>query len=172
MVSLSKPDLTSLLGPDGPLDSMLEKSIAVLVAIGLSDCHISKILQISELRLETIKKIDSVATAILDIQVAMSLSPEQRVANAINTALDKKIKIMLTSDDDKLVNTIADSFMDRQYGKATQMIQSTSVTISATTNQTELDRRLNAVNSRLALLDGQKKKLVDARPVIDVTLLK
>jgi len=52
------------------------------------------------------------------------------------------------------------------------MIQSTSVTISATTNQTELDRRLNAVNSRLALLDGQKKKLVDARPVIDVTLLK
>ena len=151
---------------------MLEKSIAVLVAIGLSDCHISKILQISELRLETIKKIDSVATAILDIQVAMSLSPEQRVANAINTALDKKIKIMLTSDDDKLVNTIADSFMDRQYGKATQMIQSTSVTISATTNQTELDRRLNAVNSRLALLDGQKKKLVDARPVIDVTLLK
>jgi hypothetical protein len=169
MVSLSKPDLTNLLGPEGPLDSYLEKCIAVLVAMGLSDSQISKILQVSEPRLESLKALPSIALTVLDIQVALSLSPEQRIANAINTALDKKMKLMLTSDDDKLVNSIADSFLDRQFGKATQMIQSTSVTISASTNQTELDRRLDAVKSRLALLDSQKNKLVNARPVIDVT---
>lgn len=151
------------------MDSNLEKCIAVLIAIGLSDGQISKILQVSESRLENLKLLSSISTAVLDIQVALSLSPEQRIANAINTALDKKINIMLTSDDDKLVDKIASDFLDRHYGKATQMIQSTQVTISATTNQSELDRRLDAVNSRLALLDSQKRKLVDSRPVIDVT---
>lgn len=169
MVSLSKPDLVSLLGPEGTLDSNLEKAIAVMVAIGLSDGQISKILQISEQRLEVLKTLSSISTAVLDIQVALSLSPEQRIANAINTALDKKLGIMLTSDDDKLVDKIASDFLDRHYGKATQMIQSTQVTISANTNQTELDRRLDAVKGRLALLDTQKSKLVNARPIIDVT---
>jgi len=171
MVSLSKPDLVQVLGPLGELDSLLEKTIAVLVATGLSDSQISKILTISEERLGVLKKLHSISVAVLDIQVALSLSPEQRIANAINTALDKKLKLMMTSDDDKLVDKIASDFLDRQYGKATQMIQSTSVSISANANQSDVDRKLAAVNERLGMLQSQRKKLTDTRPVIDVTPL-
>ena len=169
MVSLTKPDLVELLGPDGKLDSLLAKSIAVLVALGLADSQIAKILGTSDSRVEVVKGMADVSSAVLDIQVALSVTPEQRIANAVNTALDKKMKLMLTSDDEKLVDKIANDFLDRHWGKPTQMIQSVGVTISTTTDQKSLDKKLEAVNTRLQQLKDQRSKLTNARPLIDVT---
>jgi hypothetical protein len=79
------------------------------------------------------------------------------------------MKILLTSDDDKLVDKVADSFLDRHWGKATQMIQSVGVTISASADQGSLDKKLDAVNLRLSQLKEQRSKLTNSRPMINVT---
>lgn len=90
----------------------------------------------------------------------MGLSAEQRIARSIQTVIDKKLRLLQVSKDEKLVDKVGTELLERQFGKAVQTTQSISVSLQGSTTLDELVHKQKAVDERLAKLSADKQKLL------------
>ena len=147
--------------PQSISDSLTaSKLVASLLACGLGEQQISAIsgLQPSEVR--GYRDQDSVAHLVNQIHSMMGLSAEQRIARSIQTVIDKKLRLLQVSKDEKLVDKVGTELLERQFGKAVQTTQSISVSLQGSTTLDELVHKQKAVDERLAKLSADKQKLL------------
>lgn len=168
MVAQKSQDLLTILGPGSKLESLLGKCVAVLVALGLADSQIAQILAEPIVRIEILKQSTEVVDTIIEIQSALTLSSEQRIANAVNSAIDYKLRLMHATSDEKLKDKIASDFMDRHFGKATQMVQTVVANITTNASASDLDNKIDAAMARIATLNARKDKLLSAKNVTPI----
>jgi hypothetical protein len=160
MVKLEKQALEELLAA-APTDDVLAKAVAVLAAVGLSSEQIATALGLSWTKVEVLRQSETVIDMVLGVQVAMSMSPEQRLAAAVNMAIDVKMK-QLASEDEKVKGAASTEILDRVQGKPVQTTQSLSVSVNLQ-SKGNVDSKLQALNERLARLTEKRNKLLGAR---------
>lgn len=159
MVALKKQDISEVLSG---VKSAEVKLIAALTAIGLSATQIAKSVSLDIARVELIQGLGECSDLVCSIQLALSLSSEQRISASVNAAIDTKMRLLATTQDEKLRNTIATDLLDRNFGKATQMIQTVGVNITRNVGVDELDTKLSAMQSRLQALESKRRAITES----------
>lgn len=142
--------------------SLLERAVAIALAAGLSEEQGASFTGVSVDTFRSISSRTAVADLVNKAQAALALSPEQRIARAIPAVIDKKIRILYTSQDDKLTSQVGTEFLDRHFGKPVQTVNSLSATIQANISVDELDSRMAALTKRLEAIQSQKNRLRDS----------
>lgn len=160
MTKLEKPDLSALLAA-APTDDVIAKAVAVLAAVGLSNAQIANAIKATEQKVEVLRNTGLVNEMVLGIQVAMSMSPEQRLAAAVNQAIDVKMRL-LAEGDEKTKAAVSTEIIDRVHGKPVQTTQSLNVSVSMQTKG-NVDGKLQALNERLAQLQEKRNKLLASK---------
>jgi hypothetical protein len=159
MVALKKQDISEVLSG---VKSVEVKLIAALTAIGLSASQIAKSVGIDVARVELIQGLGECSDLVCSIQLALSLSSEQRISASVNAAIDTKMRLLATTQDEKLRNAIATDLLDRNFGKATQMIQTVGVNVTRSVGTEELDSKLTAMQNRLGALEAKRKAITES----------
>ncbi len=154
--------------PEGYSSETFQKAVALCLALGLSTAQASKFLNVKPLDLERFKQTSKAADLANELQVAVSYSPEQRIAASVTHVLDRKIKILHTSKDDRLVNAVGTEILERQFGKAIQMTQSVSVSLTQNSSVEEVDAKMNAAMARLKQLEANQKRLIHSTSNVEV----
>jgi len=148
----------------------LEKATAVLVAQGMSDQQIHEAICVDLPKIEELRASERVTDTVLRIQVALSMSPEQRIANSVNAAIDAKIRLLNETEDEKIKNAVSTDIMDRHFGKPAQTINTTSMSITANVSGSELDTRMSALMEKLKALEDKRKRIEESRAASTLVL--
>lgn len=156
------------LSSDGP--TLLERAVALALASGLNEEQAASLTNVSVANFRDLASRPVVADLVNKAQAALTLSPEQRIARAIPAVIDKKLRALHTSKDDKLVSAIGTELLDRHFGKPVQTVNSFGATIQATTSVEELDARLAAINNRLKVLDSAKSKMKNGSILVEASV--
>lgn len=161
MVSLGKQDSpeTVLAEAQGGL---LVKACATLFALGLGDAQVSTALDIPEARVKVVRALEETHDVVLRIQLALGMSAEQRIANAVNLALDVKMKALADESDKKHQQLVSTEILDRHMGKPVQTTASIAVTLKGNRSLPEINKNFSALLDRLQRLESRRQLLVNA----------
>ncbi len=164
MVSLKKQDSpeTILAAAQGGL---LVKACSVLFALGLADSQVAEALDIPEGRSTLVRSLSESQDLVLKIQLALGMSAEQRIANAVNLALDVKIKALSDESDKKSQLATSTEILDRHMGKPVQTMASIAVTLKSNRSLPEINKNFDALLARLNALESKRQLLVSAPPM-------
>ena len=132
---------------------------AVCFAIGLPADVVSELFQIPPAELEVYKASPRISEMTNQIQIALGMNHEKRLAAAVNLAIDTKMHL-LRNGDDKIKNNVSTEVLDRNFGKPLQTTQNINANINTTVTNDELDRRYNMTDKRIQLLEEKKRKLL------------
>lgn len=161
MVALKTLDL-SVLDLEPPAETQNEiKLVAFMRAHGAGTDEIADKLSIPAERVEVLSKSPKLVEEMLRIQRTLNFTPQARIQSTLGLALDAKVKILMTSADDKLKNLVATDLLDRGMGKAVQTILNHNTNVTAETIEA-VDDNMKQLHERLALLEGQRTKLRDS----------
>lgn len=163
----SSESLDSLRQSDCPIASnpLFVKLIVFGSVAGLNNEHMAMLLGVNESSIDIAKQTGVFSDLYNQAIACLSLTGEQRIAKAIPLVLDKKMKILTSSKDEKLVSQVGSEFLDRHYGKATQTVQTIGTTLQVSTTLEDIESKTSAVLTRLAKLESSRNKLLYAKSV-------
>jgi hypothetical protein len=143
------------------------RAVALSIVSGLNDQQAADFLDMELHEVRQYKENKHVVDLVNQASASASISPENRIARVIPTVIDKKIRTLLTSKDDKLVMAVGTELMDRHFGKPIQTTQSFGVNVMTHTSLEDLASRQSAVTERLAQIEKQRLALKDAKPFVN-----
>lgn len=150
------------------IDSFRKGTLA-LMALGLDDKQIADCLGEKVERVRSVRAYEDAPDIILKIQVALGFTNEQKIANLVASAIQVKSTVLSSGAANlDLKNRVADSILDRAYGKPTQTIRSIQESADSTMDMKKVDQSLEAIQKRLAALTKQKAALRGEQKVIDI----
>lgn len=151
--------LERLLLQHGPA---LRRYYAILFAVGLSNENVEKIMNTDLETVESFRDDKHVTELISDIQMAMGMSPEKRLAASTQAAIDVKLMLLRTGDH-RIQNAVSTELLDRNLGKPLQTTQNINANLNVNASPAELDVRLQQAMDRLLLLEEKKKTLLNSQ---------
>ena len=93
------------------------------------------------------------ADMIVRLQNAMFPDVRLRIDRLANLALDRKVKLMLTSTNDAVVNAVTTDLLDRTLGKAIQVTENRNLNLNMN-DPLALDKAIEAQSEKLAKLEA------------------
>jgi hypothetical protein len=138
------------------------KAVALAIVAGLNEHQGSAFVGCTEQQFRDLRDTSKCSELVAQASASATLSPEQRIARAIPTVVDKKIRVLLTSKDEKTVMAVGTELMDRHYGKPIQTTQSFGMNIMAHTSLEDLQAKQKAVTDRLAQIERSRRLLKDS----------
>lgn len=104
------------------------------------------------------------ADMIVRFQNAIFTDVPTRINKVANLALDRKIKLMLTSTNDAVVNSATSDLLDRSLGKAVQVTENRNLNFDMN-DPRALDKAIQAQLSKLQQLEVIEARVKAATPV-------
>jgi len=93
------------------------------------------------------------ADMIIRLQNAIFPDVKLRIERLANMALDRKVKLMLTSQNDAVVNSVTTDILDRTLGKAIQVTENRNLNLNMN-DPHALDKAIEAQSEKLAKLEA------------------
>jgi len=132
---------------------------AICFAIGLPNELVAELFGLLPEEIELYKRSPRISELSNQIQIALGMNHEKRLAAAVNLAIDTKMHL-LRNGDDKIKNNVSTEVLDRNFGKPLQTTQNINANINTTVTNDELDRRYNMTDKRIQLLEEKRQKLL------------
>lgn len=104
------------------------------------------------------------ADMIVRFQNALYTDVPTRINKTANLALDRKIKLMLTSTNDAVVNSATSDLLDRSLGKAIQVTENRNMNFDMN-DPRALDKAIQAQLTKLQKLEDIEARVKAAVPV-------
>lgn len=98
------------------------------------------------------------ADMVVRIQGALFPDVKLRIERLANLALDRKVKLMLTSTNDAVVNSVTTDILDRTLGKAIQITENRNLNLNMN-DANALDRAIAAQQEKLKKLEAIELRL-------------
>lgn len=127
-----------------------------------------------ESKIKLIRELEPCQDLVLKVQLALGQSSEQRIANAVNMAIDVKIRALSDSTNKRDQLATSTEILDRHMGKPVQTVASIAMTIKGSKSIKEVDSKFDALMQRLQHLEDKKRLLLAApseKKVIDLAVL-
>lgn len=137
--------------------------VCLLLALGVPTEAICKKTNTVPAFVQAVQRSDAGCEHILRMQNALYPDPKVRIKKMVHMALDAKQRILLTGTD-TLKDKVATDILDRDMGKATQVVENRSIDI-AVGDIKQLDRSLEAAELRLKQHEELEARLKAARKI-------
>jgi hypothetical protein len=154
---LKKLDL-NLLGGELAEKRINDRLIAVLVASGHSSEQIAARLELPEKEVEQVVLSPRTTQMVFKLQSAMGLKPDEMLERAAPLAVQKKVWLMLHSEDEKVQNAAATDVLDRALGRAVQKIETRNISVQLE-SLPQVEDHLSRLQTRLVQLETERLKL-------------
>ncbi len=169
MVKVKEGNILAALDGETPTAALGEREgnirlVCFMAAQGDTQEAIARKLDLSETFVDAVLSTPSGADMVVRLQATMFPDTRSRLTRLSNVALDKKTKILLTSQNEALVNTVATDILDRVLGKATQVTESRNFNFNAS-DMESLDRAIASQGEKLKKLDEIELRLRSAQVV-------
>lgn len=162
MSAQAKLDLSSLIQPSevfsSPSDEDKKQVSTVHRALAFERARGKTVPELAEDFGMTIQAVEKLTQArwftdlVFQLQTGDGMTYEERLDSLVDIALEKQARILMTSQDEKLLVTLSNQILDRGRGKAIQNIQMKSVSINVDRKISELDKDIADTERRIAEL--------------------
>ena len=150
-------DLLGLTSTSGERETN-RKLICFYSAQGLPAEQIAEMLDVSDAMVDVVTSSDEGASMVILLQNSFNEDPKQRLKRISHIAIDKQMKVLLTSTDDKVIAQISEKLLDRAEGKAIQTIENRNLNVNV--DASKIDDQLDAQTARLNALKDMEQKLL------------
>ena len=156
--------LTHLIGEtESTSITELDRVIAFFVAKGISYEQACERLGLSEQYAAQIRERQEIFQLVLQIQTALQLSLPDQLKALAPLALQRKMELVMFSKDERVINSASSFIIEQAVGKATQKVEVQSRHLNAREEAEELDRNLDAANTRLEQLMEERQRVLEAK---------
>lgn len=142
--------------------------ICLLLALGVPEESICKKAGVAPNYVDAVKRSQQGQENVIRMQNAMYPDIKVRIKKMTHLALDVQMKTLMGGSD-VLKNKVAESILDRDIGKATQVVESRSVDIAAG-DVKQLDKAIVSVEARLKKHEEMAALLKKSRATVTIPI--
>jgi hypothetical protein len=134
-----------------------QKLICFYAAQGFPAEDIAKKVSVSETVVDVVLTSTEGASQVIRLQNTLYPNTKDRVGRIANLALDKQIRLLLNSTDDKLVYAVSEKLLDRAMGRAVQTVETKNLNLNV--DVTQIDKQIEAQMDRIKSLESMSERL-------------